>query len=237
MQLHGLGSSRAREDATGANPTAGAAGLRVLRIDAPGHGESAGSDSAADYTWSSLAPMVAEVLARVFPGRAVHGVGTSMGAGTLLHAAVGSVFPLASLSLVIPPTAWRTRIPQAVGYEDAADFVERQGFSAFAHLVVQQGPPPGADPRQPVLVPDLVPETAAAVYRGAASADLPAPAALRDIALPSQILARAGDPSHPVSTAEALRELLSARSFDIAENPSQDAAWPSRVAEFIRSVS
>ena len=43
VQLHGLSSSRRREDLTGGDLTAGQSGLRVLRYDARGHGLSPGS--------------------------------------------------------------------------------------------------------------------------------------------------------------------------------------------------
>ncbi|MGP6173148.1 alpha/beta fold hydrolase [Corynebacterium sp. A21] len=54
LQLHGLGSSRRREDVSGTHATAAAEGLRVLRIDAPGHGPSSPVVAAADYTRQAM---------------------------------------------------------------------------------------------------------------------------------------------------------------------------------------
>lgn len=237
IQLHGLGSSRAREDLAGSSATAGAAGLRVLRIDAPGHGHSAGSPDPAGNTWAAYAGLVADLAGQVFPGQAVHGVGTSMGAGTLLHAGVGNLFPLASLSLLLPPTAWESRVAQSAGYVDGAEFITAHGFATFVHLLTQQGSPPGVAADQPFLAPDLVPESAAAVYLGAARSDLPGEAALRGLDLPVQVLAWSDDPAHPVATAQHLREWLQARDYAVAETPEQVATWPKRVSGFIHSVT
>lgn len=236
IQLHGLGSSRAREDLAGSSATAGTTGLRVLRIDAPGHGRSAGSPDPAMNTWASYAHQVAQLVAQVFPGRQIHGVGSSMGAGTLLHAAVGKLFPLASLSLLIPPTAWESRVAQSAGYIDGAEFITAHGFATFVNLLAQQAPPPGM-PERPFVAPDLIPDTAAAVYLGAARSDLPGKSELRDVHLPVQILAWAGDPAHPVSTAQRLREYLAAADFEVSDSLDQIAAWPERVSKFIHSVT
>lgn len=237
VQLHGLGSSRAREDATGSSATAGAGQLRVLRIDAPGHGKSTGSTDPADHTWAAHADLVAQVVGQAFPGRPVHGVGASMGAGTLLHAAVAGLFPLASLSLLIPPTAWGTRAAQAAGYEEAVDFLHRHGFATFVNLLAQQAPTPTIGADQPFSAPDLAPGTAPAVYLGAARSDLPDAASLRRLQLPVQVLARADDPAHPVSTAEQLQELLRPADFAVAQTETEILGWPRRVARFIASMS
>lgn len=236
IQLHGLGSSRSREDLAGSSATAGTTGLRVLRVDAPGHGRSAGSPDPAVHTWAAYAHLVAQLAEQVFPDQPVHGVGTSMGAGTLLHAAVGKLVPLASLSLVIPPTAWESRVAQAAGYVAGAEFIAAHGFATFVNLLAQQPPPPGA-PEQPFVAPDLVPGTADAVYLGAARSDLPGEDELRGLRLPVQILTWSGDPSHPVTTAERLREWLAAADFEVSDTLAQITAWPERVSKFIHSVT
>ncbi|MGP6173149.1 hypothetical protein [Corynebacterium sp. A21] len=106
-----------------------------------------------------MADLVREVLGET----PVHGVGASMGAGALIHAAVEKRFPLASLTLLIPPTAWEERQARRAGYEATAEFIEAQGFAVFANLAGEFPPPSAAAARQPVQVPDLRPESAAAV--------------------------------------------------------------------------
>lgn len=236
VQLHGLSSSRAREDAVGSNPTAGSRNLRVLRIDAPGHGHSGGSTDPGDYTWAGYSRLVAELVEEIFPGRLVHGVGTSMGAGVLLHAAVDKRVPLQSLSLLIPPTAWRLRAAQSQGYEATAEFIESQGLAAFVSLGAQFAPPPAVDPAQPVLPPDLGEEFAPAIYRGAARSDLPGLAQLSHLVQPTQILAWAGDPSHPEATAVQLRESLRTVHYQVARTPAEVAGWSGLVGEFVAGV-
>lgn len=237
VQLHGLSSSRAREDAAGSNPTADSTGLRVLRIDAPGHGHSGGTADPSDYTWAGYSRLVAELVEKIFPDRFIHGVGTSMGVGTLLHAAVDKRLPLKSLSLLLPPTAWRLRAVQSQGYEATADFIATQGLVAFSNLGAQFAPPPAADQDQPVLPPDLREEFAPAVYRGAARSDLPALNQLAQLALPTQILGWAGDPAHPEATAVQLRESLRAARYQVAQTPVEVAGWPAQVGEFLAEVA
>ena len=113
VQLHGLTSSRRRDARLGldvgraaAEPGPGSVpGATLLRYDARGHGRSTGRPDPADYTWDRLADDLLALLAHRAPGRAVHGVGPSMGTGTLLHAAVRDPGRFASLTLVVPPTA------------------------------------------------------------------------------------------------------------------------------------
>lgn len=237
VQLHGLGSSRRREDDSDSHPTSAASGLRVLRIDAPGHGLSGPGMSADDYTWRGYARLLAEVVGEVFGPTPVHGVGVSMGAGTLLHAAVEKLFPLASLTLLIPPTAWAERRARRAGYEASADFIESQGFAAFVNLAGEVPPPPATDAGQPIQVADLRPDSAADVYRGAGSSDLPEPEKLAGVELPAQVMAWSGDPSHPLSIARELQVRLGAAPVQVAHTPGEVALWPRRVAGFIHSLA
>lgn len=236
LQLHGLGSSRRREDAGLSHATAGATGLRVLRVDAPGHGRSGPGVRPEHYTWRGYARLLADLVEEFFGDESVHGVGTSMGAGVLLHAAVDKQWALASLNLVIPPTAWATRVPQRIAYRESAEFIETQGFGAFTSLVTGFPPPPAVDAGQPVLPPDLAPGTAAAVYRGAGESDLPELEALGGIEVPTQVLAWSGDPSHPLSTAEQLQVRMRANTYQVAHAPTEVLAWPERVTGFISSA-
>ncbi|HAM45630.1 MAG TPA: alpha/beta hydrolase, partial [Propionibacteriaceae bacterium] len=104
---------------------------RVLRYDARGHGESSGDDDPSSYTWPALAGDLLQILDELAPGESVHAVGTSMGTGTLLHAALRDPGRFASLTLVLPPTAWETRRAKSADYSANAELVQRDGIDAF----------------------------------------------------------------------------------------------------------
>lgn len=113
VQLHGLTSSRAHDRVLNLDLGRGLSGTRLLRYDARGHGESTGRKVPEDYQWQSLADDLLRLLDHWFPGERVHGVGPSMGTGTLLHAASREPDRFSGLTLMVPPTAWETRPLQA----------------------------------------------------------------------------------------------------------------------------
>jgi len=232
VQLHGLTSSRSRDAQLGLDLARALRGHRILRYDARGHGGSTGSPDTWSYGWDRLAGDLLALLDHVAPGERVHGVGPSMGAATLLHAAVRDPRRFETLTLVVPPTAWETRRAQAATYLANAYVVERDGIRAF----VERGstapvPPALADaPSSGPTVPEPLLPT---VLRGAAATDLPDPAAIARIATPTLILAWSDDPSHPVSTAEILHELIRGSRLVVAQTPYGIMAWPGLFAEHV----
>jgi pimeloyl-ACP methyl ester carboxylesterase len=235
VQLHGLTSSRSRDAQLGLDLGRALVGHRVLRYDARGHGLSTGNADAAAYGWDRLADDLLRLLDEVAPGERVHGVGPSMGTGTLLHAAVRDPARFASLTLVVPPTAWGTRLAQADTYRRNAGVVEREGIDALVELGSSAPVPPAS-----LEAPDSYPAVAApllpTVLRGAASTDLPSVAELRGLLAPTLVLAWVGDPAHPLSTAERLREVIPGSILSIARSPHEVLGWAGRFAEHVAAV-
>lgn len=236
VQLHGLSSSRRREDLTGSDLTAGQPGLRVLRYDARGHGLSPGSADPADYTWPAQAHDLRELIDEHFPGRRVHGVGRSMGAATLLTAAVAEPGRFASLTLAIPPTVWQWRRDQSKLYELGARQVERWGVARWSELTRRPPTSPAIDPDQPVSIPDVADEWLPAAFRGAAMTDLPAREEVAGLELPVLLLAWPDDASHPLEVAEELAEVIPHARLEVAHTPAEVAAWPQVVGDFLGRV-
>ena len=234
MQLHGLSSSRRRDELFGLDLTAGRPGLQVLRYDARGHGDSTGSADPGDYTWPALAHDLLALADEVFPNRPVHGVGQSMGAATLLTAAVSRPDRFASLTLGIPPTAWEWRRAQSRAYGLAARQVERWGAARWADLTRQPPTSPAIDPARPVTAPDVADEWLPAAFRGAAATDLPAREAVARLDVPVLLLAWPDDASHPLEVAELLADLLPDARLEVARTPAEVAAWPQSVERFVR---
>ena len=232
VQLHGLTSSRDRDAQLGLDLGRALRGHRVLRFDARAHGNSSGTLRAQDYGWDSLAGDLLALLDHVAPGERVHGVGPSMGTGTLLHAAVRDPRRFASLTLVVPPTAWGSRRAQAQTYLDGADLVEREGIGAF-HEQGSTAPVPPALADAPLTRPSVDERLLPTVLRGAAATDFPPKRLIEQIAVPTLILAWSGDRTHPLKTANKLHELIPRSRVVIARSPYGVMAWPGLFAEHV----
>lgn len=230
VQLHGLTSSRHRDRLMDLDLGRGLSGTRLLRYDARGHGFSSGRAVPEDYRWPALADDLLRLLDHYFPGERVHGVGPSMGTGTLLHAAVRDPDRFAGLTLLVPATAWGTRAAKADTYRRNATLIEEQGLDAFLGADLAEARPP-ATVGTPETVPDVAEHLLPSLFRGAALSDLPDPADIAGIGVPTTVLAWIDDPAHPVSTAETLVELLPNATLDVAHTPSDLARWPSILCE------
>ena len=234
VQLHGLSSSRRREDLTGGDLTAGQPGLRVLRYDARGHGHSPGSADPADYTWPAQAEDLRRQLDEVFGDQRVHGVGRSMGTATLLTAATVEPARFPTLTLAITPTAWQWRRDQRRLYELGARQIERWGVARWSELTRRPPTSPAIDPDAPVTLPDVADDWLPAAFRGAAATDLPPREAIARLSMPVLLLAWPQDASHPLEVARELAELLPDARLEVARSPGEVAQWPSVVADFIK---
>ncbi|MGB7449547.1 MAG: alpha/beta hydrolase [Ornithinimicrobium sp.] len=232
VQLHGLTSSRSRDARLGLDLAERVNTHPVLRYDARGHGRSTGDDDERSYRWSRLADDLIALLDVAAPGR-VHGVGQSMGAGTLLHAAVCAPERFASLVLGIPPTAWDTRAAQRESYLDSARVVERDGIETLVSQSHQSPSPPAVDSNRPLTRPEVQERLLPTVFRGAAGSDLPDAARIATLGMPTLLLAWTDDPAHPLSTAQRLHELMPASTLVTARTPADTAQWSARVAEHL----
>lgn len=232
VQLHGLMSSRTRDAQLGLDLGRALRGHRVIRLDARGHGGSSGTPDPGDYAWDRLADDLLAALDVIVPGESVHGLGPSMGTGTLLHAVLREPTRFDSLTLMLPPTAWGTRPAQAQSYLTGADLIEREGIAAFVELGSTTPVPPAlaeAPQTGPAVDEALLPT----VLRGAALADLPPRKRLVDVTTPTLILAWTGDHTHPLRTATKLDETLPHSRLVVARTPYGVMAWPGLFAEHV----
>jgi pimeloyl-ACP methyl ester carboxylesterase len=238
---HGLSSSIESEDELGwFDWTTVARSRRVVRYDARGHGH---SESTRDgYHWRDLAFDQLALADALGIADYVAG-GASMGAATALHAATVAPERIRALVLVIPPTAWATRALQADAYLLTADLVEAGEIDALlAGAAARPVPDPFIDdPRWHARYAETVraadPTRLARVFRGAASADLPAPDEIAAITVPTLVLAWTGDPGHPVTTAARLQELIPHAELAVASTPAGMSTWTARVAAFLDALA
>lgn len=235
---HGLGSSVAHEDELGLFDWSVAEDVaRVVRYDARGHGETEVPQYyERAFRWPT---MVDDMLRAAGAGPFVAG-GASMGSAVALYTALRAPRRIQGLVMAIPPRAWEGRAAAVAAYEEGARLVEARGLPAWAESLRRQPQPrifaeelPAA--RDVALRHLLAMEEKAlpAVLRGAAASDLPNREEIRTIVVPTLILAWADDPSHPVSVAESLAELLVLSELEVAHDLAAIRAWPARIREFV----
>jgi len=211
---------------------------RVVRFDARGHGMSSMIDDPTMGSWSELAKDQISLIDHLGFDKVIVG-GVSMGAGTALHSALTLGDRLDKMVLVIPPTGWSERAPQVELYEQMAQIVEARGPKTLLAAGADMAPP---DPfvgtkihtdRQAGSIGSADPVRLAACFRGAAFADLPALEDIATISCPTLVLAWSGDPGHPVSTAEQLRESLPNVHVSIASTLPEFESWSDQLHSFL----
>jgi pimeloyl-ACP methyl ester carboxylesterase len=236
---HGLTSCMAHEDQAGLfDWSSVTVANRLVRYDARGHGLSFGSDDFVDYEWANLALDMIGLADQLDIGDFVAG-GASMGAATALWAAISAPERVKGMVLVIPPTAWDTRVRQARIYElasTAAHFKLTVPFMLAARYV-------------PVIAPEgtrkalvrsgarfasmLESEQLSVILKGASASGMPLPERLCDIDVPTLILAWRGDRVHPVTTAEVLHAGLPQSQLHVADDDEDLLSWPELSAQFM----
>jgi 3-oxoadipate enol-lactonase len=239
---HGLSSSMDDEDVLPlVDWSRIAEGWRLLRYDARGHGSSSSTEPPHDYSWANLARDQLALTDALRIDRYV-AAGASMGAATALHAAVQAPERIVALVLVIPPTAWATRAAQTGNYAVMADLI-----AAGRHAELLAGartvPPPDPLADEPVWterfehkLATIDPVRLSRVFRGAGTADLPTEHDIASIDVPTLILGWTADPTHPLTIAARLQELMPHTEVGLATTRDGLSSWGARVDEFLNRV-
>ncbi|MGW4381213.1 alpha/beta fold hydrolase [Kitasatospora sp. NPDC004531] len=234
VHAHGSLSSRAHEDRAGLfDWTPLTATHRLARYDARGHGRSTGRPVAADYGYPALAADLLALCDHLSPDAPVTGIGASMGAATVLWAALARPERFDRLVLAIPAVAWAAREPRRTGLRAAATLVERRGTGALRVAAKVSGPPAVlAEVPQYATEFDAADHLVPAVLRAAAEADLPTPDRLRELPHPTLVLTWPTDPVHPTTTAHTLATHLPHATLHIATTLTAIRSWGRTAAEF-----
>ena len=218
---------------------------QVVRYDARGHGNSDGSYRREDYRWDRMA---ADMLAVADAFTAASGAtrcllgGISMGAGTALEAAFQQPERVAGLVLALPPTAWETRPRQSAIYRRLS-WVSGL-FGAAPYRLFDLLPiPVRADGRSQLALhtakglAQANPLFVQAALGGAALSDMPPPAALRALDIPTLILAWEDDTAHPVSTAAVLADTLPDVRGMVLCHPGDIREWGAALTSFVKDIA
>ncbi|MGA1565896.1 MAG: alpha/beta fold hydrolase [Ilumatobacteraceae bacterium] len=212
----------------------------VVRYDARGHGDSTTTEELLGYGWDELALDQLALAESLGIDRYV-AAGRSMGTSTALHAAITAPERIIGLVLVIPPTGWETRAAQRDLYLRRADLIESRDLDS---VIAAARSVPAPDPfgaewhdrfERNLRSADL--PRRAHILRGAATADMPPPDAIANIAVPTTILAWSGDPGHPVSSAERLAELIDGARLVVARSRDDLDVWTDEIMMLLERVN
>ena len=216
----------------------------VVRYDARGHGNSDGSYNKDDYQWTKMAEdMLAVANGYAAPGRQKRFLlgGISMGAATALEAATQRPDQLAGLVLVLPPTAWQTRPRQAAIYRRLARV--SGFFGAAPYRLLDLLPIPMRDDGRSQLTLHTMKGLATAnplhvhaALGGAAQSDMPDPQLLRQLQIPTLILAWEDDAAHPVFTARDLAGMLPDVRGLVVCDAGDISEWQIALEAFVKRV-
>jgi pimeloyl-ACP methyl ester carboxylesterase len=217
----------------------------VVRYDARGHGNSDGSYKLEDYCWDHMAAdmlAVADWFANSSRAKRCLLGGISMGAATALQAAILQPEQVAGLVLVLPPTAWETRPRQSAVYRRMA-WVSGL-FGAAPYRLLDLLPiPMRADGRSQLALHTMKglaqanPLHVQAALGGAAQSDMPDPDLLRQLQIPTLILAWEDDTAHPVTTAVELSNTLPDVRGLVVCHPGDIGDWQPALLKFVKQVT
>lgn len=235
---HDLASSRAHEDELGIFDWSAVGDVaRVVRYDARGHGR---SEAVQFYDKSFRWPSMVDDMLRAGGHDPFVAGGAGMGGAVALWTALRAPRRVQALVIATPPRGWEDRAPEAESCEAAARVVERHGLPGWAddlrrrpqpRIFAEELPAAGEVDAQHVLTMDA--RVVPAILRGAAASDLPTRDEVRSIVVPTLVLAWADDPAHPVSTAEALADLLVLSDLHVADDLAGIRSWPKLVSDFL----
>ncbi len=215
---------------------------QLIRYDARGHGQSGATLDPQKYVWKNLADDMLAIADHLKIDQFIAG-GSSMGTGTSIWVAVKYPDRVKGLVLNIPPTAWETRVKRAVQILKELEWLEQEGLERFIEL------------RKAMSVPDFFknePELVnlgldqfysrdfkviCAIQKGAALSDLPAREEIAALKVPRLILAKTGDPYHPLSTANELHHLITHSRLIVSESLNQARDDGLQVLDFVKQVS
>lgn len=241
---HGLMHSMAQETTTGWFHPAQQDHIRRIRYDARGHGHSPGSTTPDEYAWPAQANDLLAVAAAHSTGPCALG-GHSMGSASALLAALRAPESASCLVLATPPTAWQTRPAQIRRYRQMQRIISQRGFARFLTLAEHNPALPDwllrAHPEHAhaslQALRQMQPDSLMAILDAACNADLPPPASLQALTLPTLILAWENDPIHPLLTAQTLAQALPNAELRIISSARQLADWPAQIDAFVAAHS
>jgi pimeloyl-ACP methyl ester carboxylesterase len=169
-----------------------------------------------DYSWGGMVAELNAIIDSLDAGKVILG-GVSMGSGTALYTAIRFPEKVKALILVTPPPAWEVRVAVQETYEKIAQKARPDHLPEFLKRIIQrnQDPPeffeqqfPGTRQKLLDMRMSFKPAYYYSIYHGGAVSDFPEREELKQVKVPTLIVADPNDPGHPVEVAREMNELI-----------------------------
>lgn len=220
----------------------------IVRFDVRGHGKSEACLNPDDYSWKNLS-LDLMALTNKLGLKQVFLVGSSMGAATSLYASLSFLrttsVKVMGLVLLIPPTHGDSRERLCKIYNKFASILEEGGAKALvAHW--RSLPPTQFFEREypesrEVSFQDFLEhgdsQSLAAAFQGSTKSRYPSSAELESFDIPTLILSRIDDPTHPVEAAQYLDKHLHNSRHLVAKTKEDVLEWPELISAFVNEQS
>lgn len=179
-----------------------------------------------DYSWNGLVQELNAIIDSRNAGKVILG-GVSMGSGTALYTAIRNPEKVKALILVTPPPAWEVRVATQALYEKIALKARPDHLPDFLKRIIQrnQDPPeffeqeyPGTREKLLALRMNFDPAYYYSIYHGGAISDFPLREELKQVNIPTLIVADPNDPGHPVEVAREMHERIPGSELFLVKN-------------------
>ncbi len=211
---------------------------RIIRCEAPAHGESTATTCSEIFQWSKLPEVFNAIATKLNLERLIVG-GFSMGSAAAINFALKYPQKVKALILAMPPVIWDDRRQQCDAYKRMArlakdnrlqrtlpqlsghtvpSFIEK-AYPGTRKAIIEQMSMLDTNQYEPVL-------------QGAAASDYPAPDEIKKINVPVVILGWEEDPTHPIESIRKLKDVLPHAHVSIASNIAEMKQFTPQVIRF-----
>lgn len=217
---------------------------RVIRCDAPGHGNSEGTLSATDYQWSVL-PRTLTALADDLGVKDFVSSGFSMGSAAAIETAIQFPDRVKAVVLCMPPVIWEDRPAQCKSYSKMVQMAARGNLLRFLPRLLRSTPTPVGfvEKGQPGTTDQVIremcsirPEYYAPMLEGATLSDYPSREILAQLNIPVLIVGWENDPTHPVKSCHELIKVFPNAELHIASTYEEFLQLKQQVENFLLRV-
>lgn len=198
-----------------------------------------------DYSWSGMVAELNAIIDSLNSGKVVLG-GVSMGSGTALYTAIRNPEKVKALILVTPPPAWEVRVAVQALYEKIALRARPDHLPEFLKRIIQrnQDPPefyeqlfPGTREKLLDLRMSFDPGYYYPIYHGGAISDFPEREELKQVKIPTLIVADPNDPGHPIEVAREMHQLIPDSKLVLITNSEDYNKLQETVSIFLSSIA
>lgn len=198
-----------------------------------------------DYSWGGMVEELTQVIDSLNTEKVLLG-GVSMGSGTALYTAIRHPEKVKALILVTPPPAWEVRVAVQALYEKIALRARPYHLPEFLKRIIQrnQDPPeffeqqfPGTRTKLLDLRMSFDPAYYYSIYHGGAVSDFPEREELKQVKVPTLIVADPNDPGHPIEVAREMNELIPNSELVLISNINDYHQLQETVSVFLSSIA